>query len=119
MAAGAGSPMGDNMQGSDGVGASLGNWHCDSMWVGDRVITKSTGTWVLPTYDNHLHKEINNSGATGNNDTQYYGFSTCGDTWTSIGSTATLPLKTGNISSITTGDQKGLTLAFPHSSHDT
>lgn len=74
VAAGGGGPMGDDQQGSDGVGTSSGNWHCDSTWLGDTVITKSTRTWALPTYNNHLYKAIKSTNAT--NDDHYYGYST-------------------------------------------
>nr|6WFT_1 Chain 1, VP1 capsid [Bat adeno-associated virus]6WFT_2 Chain 2, VP1 capsid [Bat adeno-associated virus]6WFT_3 Chain 3, VP1 capsid [Bat adeno-associated virus]6WFT_4 Chain 4, VP1 capsid [Bat adeno-associated virus]6WFT_5 Chain 5, VP1 capsid [Bat adeno-associated virus]6WFT_6 Chain 6, VP1 capsid [Bat adeno-associated virus]6WFT_7 Chain 7, VP1 capsid [Bat adeno-associated virus]6WFT_8 Chain 8, VP1 capsid [Bat adeno-associated virus]6WFT_A Chain A, VP1 capsid [Bat adeno-associated virus]6WF len=57
----------------DGVGQSSGNWHCDSVWMGDRVLTKSTRTWSLPTYNNHLYKQINGSGT---GDAVYFGYST-------------------------------------------
>lgn len=74
VAAAGGGAVGDDAQGADGVGQSSGNWHCDSTWMGDRVITKSTRTWALPTYNNHLYKKINNTGQ--NADNQYYGYST-------------------------------------------
>nr|ABZ10812.1 capsid protein [Adeno-associated virus 13] len=75
MASGGGAPMADNNEGADGVGNSSGNWHCDSQWLGDRVITTSTRTWALPTYNNHLYKQISSqSGAT--NDNHYFGYST-------------------------------------------
>lgn len=65
VAAAGGGAVGDDAQGADGVGQSSGNWHCDSTWMGDRVITKSTRTWALPTYNNHLYKKINNTGRGG------------------------------------------------------
>lgn len=74
MAAGGGGAVGDDQQGADGVGQSSGNWHCDSTWMGDRVITKSTRTWALPTYNNHLYKRITSGGSDPN--TQYFGYST-------------------------------------------
>nr|QDH44286.1 major coat protein VP3 [Adeno-associated virus] len=75
MATGSGAPMADNNEGADGVGNSSGNWHCDSQWLGDRVITTSTRTWALPTYNNHLYKQISSqSGAS--NDNHYFGYST-------------------------------------------
>ncbi|AAC55049.1 capsid protein [Adeno-associated virus - 3] len=75
MASGGGAPMADNNEGADGVGNSSGNWHCDSQWLGDRVITTSTRTWALPTYNNHLYKQISSqSGAS--NDNHYFGYST-------------------------------------------
>lgn len=75
MAAGSGAPMADNNEGADGVGNASGNWHCDSTWLGDRVITTSTRTWALPTYNNHLYKQISSqSGAS--NDNHYFGYST-------------------------------------------
>lgn len=73
MASGGGAPMGGSEPGADGVGNASGNWHCDSTWLGDRVITKSTRTWVLPSYENHLYKRI--SGGS-NADTYYYGYKT-------------------------------------------
>lgn len=75
VATGAGAPMGDAQQGSDGVGNASGDWHCDSQWMGDRVITKSTRTWVLPSYNNHIYKEINSTG-NGLNGSAYFGYST-------------------------------------------
>lgn len=75
MASGGGAPVADNNEGADGVGNSSGNWHCDSQWLGDRVITTSTRTWALPTYNNHLYKQISSqSGAS--NDNHYFGYST-------------------------------------------
>nr|AAS99244.1 capsid protein VP1 [Adeno-associated virus] len=77
MAAGGGAPMADNNEGADGVGSSSGNWHCDSTWLGDRVITTSTRTWALPTYNNHLYKQISNGTSGGStNDNTYFGYST-------------------------------------------
>lgn len=73
VAAGGGGPMADDNQGADGVGSSSGNWHCDSIWMDDRVITKSTRTWSLPTYNNHVYQQINST--TGGNGT-YFGYST-------------------------------------------
>lgn len=73
MAAGGGGPMGDDNQGADGVGSSSGNWHCDSVWMDGRVITKSTRTWSLPTYNNHLYQQIQ---STGTGDGTYFGYST-------------------------------------------
>lgn len=61
MSGGGGAPMGDNQQGADGVGSASGDWHCDSRWMGDRVLTRSTRTWVLPSYNNHLYKQVNYS----------------------------------------------------------
>lgn len=74
MAAGGGGPMGDDAQGADGVGSSSGDWHCDSIWMGDRVITKSTRTWSLPSYNNHLYKQINS--VSNDNNEAYFGYST-------------------------------------------
>lgn len=74
MAEGAGAPMGDNNQGADGVGNSSGNWHCDSQWMGDHVVTRTTRTWVLPSYNNYLYKAIQNSDNDANN--AWTGFST-------------------------------------------
>nr|WBT00708.1 capsid protein [synthetic construct] len=77
MASGGGAPVADNNEGADGVGSSSGNWHCDSQWLGDRVITTSTRTWALPTYNNHLYKQISNSTSGGSsNDNAYFGYST-------------------------------------------
>lgn len=73
VAAGGGGPVGDNAQGADGVGQSSGDWHCDSVWMDGRVITKSTRTWSLPTYNNHLYQQIN---GTGTGDGVYFGYST-------------------------------------------
>lgn len=75
VASGAGAPMGDAQQGADGVGNASGDWHCDSEWMGDRVITKSTRTWVLPSYNNHLYKEIKSDG-NGLAGSSYFGYST-------------------------------------------
>lgn len=74
MSAGGGAPMDDPQQGADGVGNASGDWHCDSTWLDNRVITKSTRTWSLPTYNNHLYKKIISAVATG--DGAYFGFST-------------------------------------------
>nr|QKE54965.1 MAG: capsid protein [Parvoviridae sp.] len=74
MAEGAGAPMGGDNQGADGVGNSSGNWHCDSQWMGDHVVTTTTRTWVLPPYNNYLYKAITSS--TSNADNAYAGFST-------------------------------------------
>lgn len=74
VASGGGGPMGDNAQGADGVGSSSGDWHCDSLWMGDRVITKSTRTWSLPSYNNHRYKQINSSSE--GVDEAYFGYST-------------------------------------------
>ena len=78
MSAGGGAPMGDDQQGADGVGNSSGDWHCDSTWLGNRVITKSTRTWALPSYNNHLYKKISSDGSSGLNQRgdAYFGFST-------------------------------------------
>lgn len=73
MAGGGGGPMGNDGQGSEGVGSASGDWHCDSIWMDDRVITKSTRTWSLPTYNNHVYQQINSTQA-GNN--TYFGYST-------------------------------------------
>lgn len=74
MASGGGAPMADDNQGSDGVGSASGNWHCDTKWMGDRVVTRTTRTWSLPTYNNHLYQRIQSTGATG--DGTFFGFST-------------------------------------------
>nr|ACN42941.1 VP2 [Adeno-associated virus - Po1] len=76
MSAGGGSPLGDNNQGADGVGNASGDWHCDSTWMGDRVITKSTRTWVLPSYNNHQYLEIHSGSVDGSNANAYFGYST-------------------------------------------
>lgn len=77
MSAGGGAPMDDNQQGADGVGNASGDWHCDSKWMGDRVLTRSTRTWVLPSYNNHLYKQINtSSGLHGLAGNRYFGYST-------------------------------------------
>nr|QKE60687.1 MAG: capsid protein [Dependoparvovirus sp.] len=73
MASGGGAPMGDNQQGADGVGTSSGNWHCDSEWHGDHVVTRTTRTWVLPPYNNYEYKRI---ASTANADNSFFGFST-------------------------------------------
>ena len=75
MAEGGGGPVGDAGQGADGVGNSSGNWHCDSQWLENGVVTRTTRTWVLPSYNNHLYKRI--QGPSGNdNNNKYFGFST-------------------------------------------
>ncbi|AAB95450.1 capsid protein VP1 [Adeno-associated virus - 6] len=76
MASGGGAPMADNNEGADGVGNASGNWHCDSTWLGDRVITTSTRTWALPTYNNHLYKQISSASTGASNDNHYFGYST-------------------------------------------
>lgn len=77
MTAGSGSPLDDNMQCSDGVGSACGDWHGDTTWMGDRVITKSTRTGILPTYNNPICRRITSS--TGiSNDNTYFGYSTLG-----------------------------------------
>lgn len=77
MSAGGGAPMDDAQQGADGVGNASGDWHCDSKWLGDRVLTRSTRTWVLPSYNNHLYKQINTSNGMHNLDgNRYFGYST-------------------------------------------
>lgn len=76
MSAGGGGPMGDNNQGADGVGNASGDWHCDSTWMGDRVVTKSTRTWVLPSYNNHQYREIKSGSVDGSNANAYFGYST-------------------------------------------
>lgn len=74
MASGGGGPMADDNQGADGVGNASGNWHCDTTWLGDTVVTRTTRTWSLPTYNNHLYKRLN--GTSTGTDNQYFGFST-------------------------------------------
>lgn len=76
MSAGGGGPLGDNNQGADGVGNASGDWHCDSTWMGDRVVTKSTRTWVLPSYNNHQYREIKSGSVDGSNANAYFGYST-------------------------------------------
>nr|AWW87409.1 VP1 capsid [Bat adeno-associated virus] len=73
VAAGGGGPVGDDAQGADGVGSASGNWHCDSVWMDGAVITKSTRTWSLPAYNNHLYRQIQSSGT---GDGTYFGYST-------------------------------------------
>nr|WDW25756.1 MAG: capsid protein [Canine parvovirus]WDW25778.1 MAG: capsid protein [Canine parvovirus] len=77
MSGGGGAPMGDDQQGADGVGNASGDWHCDSQWMGDRVVTHSTRTWLLPSYNNHLYRQISDTtgmhGLAGN---KYFGYST-------------------------------------------
>lgn len=65
----------DAAQGADGVGNASGNWHCNSTWSEGRVVTTSTRTWVLPTYNNHNYLRLGVSGSTGNSN-NYNGFST-------------------------------------------
>ena len=67
--------MGDAGQGADGVGNSSGNWHCDSQWLENGVVTRTTRTWVLPSYNNHLYKRIQGPSG-GDNNSKYFGFST-------------------------------------------
>lgn len=74
MASGGGAPLGDDVQGAEGVGNASGNWHCDTTWMGDSVTTRTTRTWSLPTYNNHLYKRINSTGGQG--DGTWFGFST-------------------------------------------
>lgn len=76
MSAGGGAPMGDDQQGADGVGNASGDWHCDSVWMGDRVVTKSTRTWVLPSYNNHVYREITSTGEGDLTGSAYFGYST-------------------------------------------
>lgn len=75
MAEGGGGPMGDAGQGADGVGNSSGNWHCDSKWLDNGVVTRTTRTWVLPSYNNHLYKRIQGPSGSDNNN-KFFGFST-------------------------------------------
>nr|QKN88757.1 MAG: capsid protein [Dependoparvovirus sp.] len=75
MSGGSVAPLDGTAQGADGVGNASGNWHCDSTWLGDRVITRTTRTWSLPTYNNHLYKRLNGGGTTAGDGT-YFGFST-------------------------------------------
>ncbi|KAF6276064.1 hypothetical protein mRhiFer1_009420 [Rhinolophus ferrumequinum] len=74
MATGGSAPPSDNMPGADAVGSSSGNWRCDSKWMGNHVLTKSTGTWVLPSYNHHQYKRIDSHGATSNDN--FYSYST-------------------------------------------
>ena len=80
MSAVGGDPGRDAGQGSEGVGTSSGNWHCDSSWGDGTVTTKSTRTWVLPTYNNHKYKRVSTNSAVINQDKpavdNYNGFST-------------------------------------------
>lgn len=73
MSSGGGSGMGSEQPASDGVGTASGNWHCDSKWLGDTVVTRSTRTWLLPSYNNHIYKQIS-GGSDANN--SYFGYST-------------------------------------------
>nr|QKN88763.1 MAG: capsid protein [Dependoparvovirus sp.] len=75
MSAGGGAPMGTDNQGADGVGNASGDWHCDSQWMGDHVITRTTRTWLLPSYDNHLYKQISSTSSQ-NADNKFFGYST-------------------------------------------
>ncbi|WBY51255.1 capsid protein [Psittacidae dependoparvovirus] len=75
MASGGGAPMGDNTQGADGVGNSSGDWVCDTIWKGNTVTTRSTRTWYLPNYNNHLYQQIS-SGSSGDKNVSYFGYST-------------------------------------------
>lgn len=69
--------MDDAQQGADGVGNASGDWHCDSKWMGDRVLTRSTRTWVLPSYNNHIYKQIADAtGMHGLSGSRYFGYST-------------------------------------------
>lgn len=70
--AAAGGAAVDAAQGADGVGNSSGNWHCDSTWGPNHVVTTSTRTWVLPNYNNHLYLRLGVSSASNT----YNGFST-------------------------------------------
>nr|QHD57624.1 capsid protein [Adeno-associated virus] len=72
MSTGGGAPMAGDNQGADGVGNASGNWHCDTTWMGDRVVTRSTRTWLLPSYNNHVYRRIN----AGSNSNAFFGFST-------------------------------------------
>lgn len=95
--------MDDNMQCSTGVGSACGDWHGDTTWMGDRVITKSTRTRILPTYNNHIYRRITSS--TGySNDNTYFGYSTLGVLYFDFNRFHChfLP-QTGSVSSITTG----------------
>nr|AAZ79676.1 VP1 capsid [Rat adeno-associated virus 1] len=77
MSAGGGAPVDDAQQGADGVGNASGDWHCDSKWLGNRVLTRSTRTWVLPSYNNHLYKQISDaSGVHSLPGSRYFGYST-------------------------------------------
>nr|QPN96233.1 coat protein VP2 [Bearded dragon parvovirus] len=77
MAQGGGGPMADDNQGAEGVGNASGDWHCDTQWLGDHVITKSTRTWVLPSYGNHLYSPINFDGNSGSGtQAAYCGYAT-------------------------------------------
>ncbi len=77
MSGGGGAPMDDNTQGADGVGNASGDWHCDSKWMGDRVLTRSTRTWVLPSYNNHQYLQISNAtGLHSQSGNRYFGYST-------------------------------------------
>lgn len=73
MSSGGGEGVGGAQSGGDGVGNASGNWHCDSKWLGDTVVTTSTRTWCLPSYNNHLYKQIS-AGTDANN--SFFGYST-------------------------------------------
>lgn len=75
MAGGGGGPMADDNQGAEGVGNASGDWHCDTQWLGDHVLTKSTRTWVLPVYNNHNYIPVTKSDS-GNRSSEYVGYST-------------------------------------------
>lgn len=74
MATGGSAPLDSAAQGADGVGNASGDWHCDSTWLDNKVITKSTRTWSLPTYNNHLYNKITSTIASGSG--TWFGFST-------------------------------------------
>lgn len=78
MSGGGGAPMDDNQQGADGVGNASGDWHCDSKWLGNSVVTRTTRTWCLPSYNNHLYQQISSgtSGFNAQNGNRYFGYST-------------------------------------------
>nr|AAZ79674.1 VP3 capsid [Mouse adeno-associated virus 1] len=73
MAGGGSAPIDDGSYGADGVGNASGDWHCDSTWLDNCVITRTTRTWNLPTYNNHIYKRLN---GTTSGDQSYFGFST-------------------------------------------
>lgn len=76
MAGGGSAPIDDGSYGADGVGNASGDWHCDSTWLDNCVITRTTRTWNLPTYNNHVYKRINGNTSQNTGDGSYFGFST-------------------------------------------
>nr|QKE54951.1 MAG: capsid protein [Parvoviridae sp.] len=73
MSGGGGQGLGGSQSGGDGVGNASGNWHCHTQWMDNTVITSSTRTWCLPSYNNNLYKQISSSTDVNN---AYFGYST-------------------------------------------